>query len=46
MAPNNAAQVDLAVSIMQNLGLQLATPDEVRNLLGLKGKPSTKFGRS
>ncbi|WP_285182891.1 3-keto-5-aminohexanoate cleavage protein [Rhodococcus sp. MEB032] len=45
MAPNNAAQVDLAVSIMQNLGLQLATPDEVRNLLGLKGKASTKFGR-
>src|SRR6185437_8970628 len=34
----NAEQVQLARQIVEDLGLSLATPDEAREILGLKGK--------
>ena len=38
LASGNAEQVRLARDIVQALGLQLATPDEARTILGLKGR--------
>ena len=38
LARGNAEQVRLARNIVQALGLQLATPDEARTILGLKGR--------
>ncbi|MCC8127882.1 MAG: 3-keto-5-aminohexanoate cleavage protein [Clostridiales bacterium] len=38
LAESNAQQVKAAVTIAQTLGLEPATPDEAREILGLKGK--------
>jgi uncharacterized protein (DUF849 family) len=37
MAESNAEQVRLARQIVEGLGLQIATPDEAREILHLKG---------
>jgi uncharacterized protein (DUF849 family) len=37
MAASNAEQVTLARKILEGLGLQVATPDEAREILDLKG---------
>ena len=41
LAESNAAQVRRARQIVEGLGLTLATPNEARQLLGLKGKHAT-----
>ena len=43
-AKNNAIQVTKIKNIMQKMGLELATPDEARKMLSLKGKENTAFG--
>jgi uncharacterized protein (DUF849 family) len=37
MAASNAEQVQLARKIIEGLGLEVATPDEAREILDLKG---------
>jgi uncharacterized protein (DUF849 family) len=37
MAASNAEQVTLARKIVEGLGLEIATPDEAREILDLKG---------
>jgi uncharacterized protein (DUF849 family) len=37
MAESNAEQVRLARKIIEGLGLEVATPDEAREILDLKG---------
>jgi uncharacterized protein (DUF849 family) len=37
MASSNAEQVTLARKIVEGLGLEIATPDEAREMLDLKG---------
>jgi uncharacterized protein (DUF849 family) len=37
MAASNAEQVTLARKIIEGLGLEIATPDEAREILDLKG---------
>jgi uncharacterized protein (DUF849 family) len=37
MAASNAEQVTLARKIIEGLGLEVATPDEAREILDLKG---------
>lgn len=44
LAPDNASQVTKVAEIIAHLGLQLASPDEVRGLLDLKGQENTKIG--
>jgi uncharacterized protein (DUF849 family) len=38
LAPSNAAQVEKVRGIVEALGRQVATPDEARAMLGLKGR--------
>ena len=43
LAASNAAQVAKIRRILEELGHQVATPAEARDLLGLKGRKATKF---
>lgn len=43
MASSNAEQVHLARGIVEGLGLELATPDEAREILDLKGADQVGF---
>ena len=43
LATSNAEQVTRIRSIVENLGLTVATPDEARERLGLKGRDSVGF---
>ena len=43
LALSNADQVRLARQIIEGLGLELATPDEARALLALKGGDKVNF---
>lgn len=43
LAPSNAAQVRLIRSIVEGLGRDVATPDDARALLGLKGRREVAF---
>ena len=43
LAESNAAQVKNAKKIVEGLGLELATPDEAREILSLKGGDQTAF---
>jgi len=43
LAPSNAAQVRQVRNIIEGLGLQAATPDEAREILGLKGADRVNF---
>jgi uncharacterized protein (DUF849 family) len=42
-APSNAAQVTRARRILEGLGLEVATPDDVREILSLKGGDQVGF---
>jgi uncharacterized protein (DUF849 family) len=44
LAESNAQQVRRARQIVEGLGLEVATPDEARQILGLKGKAATSIG--
>lgn len=43
MATSNADQVRLIRGILESLSLEIATPDEAREILGLKGADQTAF---
>jgi uncharacterized protein (DUF849 family) len=43
LATSNAEQVERIKSIIENLGLTVATPDEARERLGLKGRDAVGF---
>ncbi len=43
LAESNAAQVAFAVKMVQDLGLEVATPDEAREILELKGGDDVNF---
>lgn len=43
LAESNAQQVTKARSIIENLGLEIATPDEAREMLSLKGGDMVNF---
>ena len=43
LATSNAEQVKEVVQIADDLGREIATPDEARNLLGLKGPDKVDF---
>jgi uncharacterized protein (DUF849 family) len=43
LAESNAAQVRAAVQIIEGLGLEVATPDDAREILGLKGREAVGF---
>jgi uncharacterized protein (DUF849 family) len=43
LAPSNAAQVTKARQIIEGLGLAIATPDEAREILALKGGDKVAF---
>ena len=43
LAASNAEQVERIKSIVENLGLSVATPDEARERLGLKGRDAVGF---
>jgi uncharacterized protein (DUF849 family) len=43
LAKNNAEQVTKMRRIIEELGMQVATPKEAREMLGLKGQDRTKF---
>jgi uncharacterized protein (DUF849 family) len=43
LAPTNAAQVKLARQIIEGLGLAIASPDEAREMLSLKGGDKVAF---
>ncbi len=43
LATSNADQVKLIRSILESLGLEIATPNEARAMLGLKGQMSVKL---
>jgi uncharacterized protein (DUF849 family) len=43
LAPSNAAQVLKVRQILEGLGLEIATPDEARALLDLKGADQVGF---
>jgi uncharacterized protein (DUF849 family) len=43
MARSNAAQVARAAEIVRGLGLEVATPDEARAILKLKGGDRVNF---
>jgi uncharacterized protein (DUF849 family) len=44
LAQSNADQVRKIVTILDELGLKPATPDETRSMLGLKGRQAVSFG--
>jgi uncharacterized protein (DUF849 family) len=43
LAKSNAEQVRLIRGIVEGLGREVATPDDVRAMLGLKGKEKVAF---
>jgi uncharacterized protein (DUF849 family) len=43
LAPSNAAQVKAARQIIEGLGLDIASPDEAREMLDLKGGDQVNF---
>ena len=43
LASSNAVQVKKVRTIIETLGLQVATPDEAREILGLKGGEQVSF---
>jgi uncharacterized protein (DUF849 family) len=43
LAESNAAQVTRGRELIENLGLEIATPDEARAILDLKGAENTAF---
>ena len=43
LAPSNAAQVSKIRATIESLGLEVATPSEARQRLGLKGSSQTAF---
>jgi uncharacterized protein (DUF849 family) len=43
LAKSNAEQVKAAVQIIEGMGLEVATPDEAREMLQLKGKANVAF---
>jgi uncharacterized protein (DUF849 family) len=43
MAPSNAAQVVRVRHILEGLGLEIATPDDAREILNLKGGDKVGF---
>jgi uncharacterized protein (DUF849 family) len=43
LAKSNAEQVARARTIIEGLGLQVATPDEAREILKLKGAAQVRF---
>ena len=43
LAKSNAEQVEKAIKLATELGLETATPDEARKILGLKGSDKTNF---
>ena len=43
LASSNAVQVKKVRTIIETLGLQVATPDEAREILGLKGGDQVSF---
>lgn len=43
LALSNAQQVTTARTLVEGLGMQVATPDEARTMLGLKGRQAVKF---
>ena len=43
LAKTNADQVKRVVEILNGLSLEVATPDEARQMLGLKGKNNTNI---
>jgi uncharacterized protein (DUF849 family) len=43
LAQSNAEQVKIARSLIEGLGLEVATPDEARQILGLKGGDQVGF---
>ena len=43
LAESNAAQVRKVRQIIEGLGLEIATPDEARKILALKGKAAVGF---
>ena len=46
LASSNSVQVKKVRTIIETLGLQVATPDEAREILGLKGGGSGLFLRN
>jgi uncharacterized protein (DUF849 family) len=43
LAHSNAAQVHAARQVIEGLGLEVATPDDARQILGLKGRAAVAF---
>jgi uncharacterized protein (DUF849 family) len=43
LAESNAQQVKMARQILEGLGLEVATPDEAREILSLKGGDKVAF---
>jgi uncharacterized protein (DUF849 family) len=43
LAESNAAQVRAARQVVEGLGLEVATPDDAREILGLKGRANVGF---
>lgn len=43
LAQSNAEQVTAVRSILENIGLEIATPEDTRQMLGLKGADRTNF---
>jgi uncharacterized protein (DUF849 family) len=43
LAESNAAQVSMARKIIEGLGLEIADPDEAREILSLKGGDKVAF---
>ena len=43
LAESNAEQVRIARELVERLGMEIATPDEAREILGLKGGDKVEF---
>jgi len=43
LAVSNAAQVEAARKIIEGVGLDVASPDDARHMLGLKGRNEVGF---
>lgn len=43
LATSNAEQVRMIRGVLESLGMEIATPDEVRQMLGLKGRDKTRL---
>ena len=43
LAKSNAEQVEKAIRFAHELGLEVATPDDAREMLGLKGLDKVNF---